>query len=223
MFVLDPVLGALGVPALGTASDGTSIVYPIYQGYHPRQKYAGITWTGDLPIVISALGGVNPLIRLEIRYQWEKFFADADQTRYIESDYLDTGLGIDWKVKIPALNPRAYFSVMPQFFYSRIIDFPDDVKLNDVDDGFLPDQDYYSGTLVLSTSYFNGKLIPQVAGAYLFNNEASLLLLDLTYLMSNSWHYTIEAVFLGGNKANVPLWLFRKNDYIAFKVKYNWG
>ncbi len=99
MFVLDPVLGALGVPALGTASDGTSIVHPIYTGYHPRQKSVGVTWTGDLPIVISALGGVNPLIRVEVRYQWEKVFADADQTRYIESDYLDTGIGIDWKVK----------------------------------------------------------------------------------------------------------------------------
>ena len=173
--------------------------------------------------MISALGGVNPLIRLEVRYQWEKVFADADQTMYIESDYLDTGIGIDWKVKIPALNPRAYFTVAPQFLYARIMDYPDDVQLNDVDDGFLPDQDYYTGTLLLNTSYFNGKLIPQFAIAYLFNNEASLLLPSLTYLMSNSWHFTIEAVFLGGKKENVPVWLFRKNDYIAFKVKYNWG
>ncbi len=224
MFVLDPgLLGALGVPALGTASDGTSIVYPIYRGHHPIQKSVGVTWTGDLPIVISALGGVNPLLRLEVRYQFDKVFADADQMRYIESDYLDTGIGIDWKVKWNLLNERAYFSVMPQFFYSRIMDFPDDTLLNDTDDGFLPDQDYYTVTLVLSTSYLNGKLIPQVAAGYLFNNEASLILPSITYLMSNSWHYTIEAAFFGGNIPNVPLWLFRKNDYIAFKVKYNWG
>ena len=182
-----------------------------------------MTWTGDLPIVISALGGVNPLLRLEVRYQWEKVWADADQTMFLESDFLDTGIGIDWKVKWNLLNERAYFSVMPQFFYSRIMDFPDDTLLNDVDDGFLPDQDYYTLTFVLSTSYFNGKLIPQAAFAYLFNNEATLLLPSVTYLMSNSWHFTIDAVFLGGNQPNVPVWLFRKNDYIAFKVKYNWG
>lgn len=226
MFVTDPFLTSIAgepVPALGTASDGTSVLYPIYTGVHPRQKYAGLTWTGDLPIVITALGGVNPLIRLELRYQWEKVFADADQMRYIESDYLDTGIGIDWKVKWNLLNERAYFSVMPQFFYSRIMDYPDDVLLNDVDDGFLPDQDYYTVTLVLSTSYFNGKLIPQVAGAYLFNNKAHLLIPSLAYLMSNTWHFTIEAAFLGGQEENVPTWLFRKNDYIAFKVKYNWG
>ena len=225
-FVEDPLLTLIAgepVPALGKASDGTSIFYPIYSGYHPRQKFAGLTWTGDLPIVISALGGVNPLIRLEARYQWEKVFADADQTMFIESDYLDTGIGIDWKVKWNLLNPRAYFTVMPQFFYSRIIDYPKDVRLNDVDEGFLPDQDYYTLTLVLSTSYVNGKLIPQVAAAYLFNNESSLILPSLTYLQSNRWHYTIEAAFFGGNIPNVPLWLFRKNDYISFKIKYNWG
>ena len=223
MFVLDPTLGALGVPALGTASDGTSIVYPIYRGVHPIQKYVGVTWTGDLPILITALGGVNPLIRVEVRYQLDKVYADADQMRYIKSDYLDTGIGIDWKVKWNLLNERAYITIMPQFLYSRIMDYPDDALLNDTDDGFLPDQDYYTATLVLSTSYINGKLIPQVAAAYLFNNESSLIIPSLDYLMSNTWNFTIEAAFLGGNIPNVPLWLFRKNDYIAFKVKYNWG
>ncbi len=226
MFVTDPFLTSIAgepVPALGTASDGTSVLYPIYTGYHPRQKFAGVTWTGDLPIVITALGGVNPLIRLEARYQWDKVYADADQTRYIESDYLDTGIGIDWKVKWNLLNERAYFTVMPQFFYSRIMDFPDDTKLNDTDDSFLPDEDYYTVSLVLSTSYINGKLVPQVAGGYLFNNEAHLLIPSLTYMMSNTWHFTLESGFFGGKERNVPLWLFRKNDYFALKVKYNWG
>ncbi len=225
-YVTDPFLSGIAgepVPALSTASDGTSLFFPVYKGVFPRQKYVGVTWTGDVPIVITALGGVNPLIRVEARYQFDKVYADADQTRYIESDYLDTGLGIDWKVKWNLLNERAYFSVMPQFLYARIMDYPDDVQLNDTDDSFLPDVDYYTVTMVVSTSYINGKLIPQVAGAWLFNNEASLLIPSLTYLMSNTWNFTIEAGFLGGNVPNVPLWLFRKNDYITFKVKYNWG
>ena len=50
-----------------------------------------------------------------------------------------------------------------------------------------------------------------------------MIIPSLDYLMSNTWNFTIEAAFLGGNIPNVPLWLFRKNDYIAFKVKYNWG
>jgi hypothetical protein len=113
--------------------------------------------------------------------------------------------------------------VAPQFLYSRILDYPSGIKLNDVDDGLLPDEDYYTVTLLLSTSYINGKLIPQVAGAYLVNNEAHLVLASLTYLQSNRWHYSLETAFLGGEDPNVPLWLWRKNDYLAVKVKYNWG
>ncbi len=71
--------------------------------------------------------------------------------------------------------------------------------------------------------YINGKRIPQFAGAYLFNNESTLIIPSLAYLMSNTWHFTIEAGFLGGDDPNVPLWLFRKNDYITFKVKNNVG
>lgn len=225
-FVEDPLLSLIAgepVPALGTASDGKSIFYPKFSGYYPRQKSVGVTWTGDLPFVVTALGGVNPLLRVEARYQIDKVYTDADQSRFYKSDYLDTGIGIDWKIKVDALNPRAYFSIMPQFFYARILDYPDGVTLNDTDDGLLPDKDYYTTTLVLSTSYFNGKLVPQVAGAYLVNNKAHLMLVSLQYQQSNHWQYTVEAAFMGGDEPNVPLWLFRKKDYLAFKIKYNWG
>ncbi len=225
-FKEDPFLSKLAgepVPALGTASDGTSIFYPKFSGYYPRQKTIGVTWTGDIPIVITSLGGVNPLLRVEAKYQFDKVYTDADQTRFYKCDLLKTGIGIDWKVKIPSLNPRAYFAVMPQFFYSHIFDYPDGVTLNDTDDGLLPDKDYYTVTMVLNTSYINGKLVPQIAGSYLVNNEAHLVIASLSYQQSNRWHYTMEVSFLGGEEPNVPLWLFRKNDYIAFKVKYNWG
>ena len=223
---VDPLLTAISgetVPAFGEALDGTSVLLPRYSGYYPRQKSVGVTWTGDLPLGGTGLGGVDPLLRVEVRYQFDKVFADADQAFYVESDYLDTGLGIDWKVKIPFLNPRAYFTVSGQFLYARIMDYPDDVVLNDVDDSLLPDEDYYTTTLMLSTSYLNGKLIPQVAGAYLFNNEASLILASLSYIQSYRWHYSLEAAFLDGKEPNVPLWLFRHNDYLAVKVKFNWG
>jgi len=220
-FVEDPLLSLIAgqpVPALGTASDGTSIVYPIFEGVYPRQKFVGITWTGNLPILITALGGVNPLIRTEVRYQFDKSYTDASQAVIIESDFLDTGIGLDWKVKIPALNPRAFFSVMPQFFYKRILDYPEGIALND-----HPEKDDYAATLVLSTSYIKWRIVPQVALAYLFNTESHLIIPSLTYLRNDRWHYALEAAILGGQKPNTGLWLFRKNDYIAFKVKFNWG
>jgi hypothetical protein len=82
-FVEDPLLSAIAgesVPALGTASDGKSIVYPIFSGFHPRQKSVGVTWTGDLPIRSTTLGGVYPLLRVEARYQFDKVFTDVQDS-----------------------------------------------------------------------------------------------------------------------------------------------
>ncbi len=213
-----PLLGE-AVPALGTASDGTSIVYPIYRGMYPRQKFVGATWSRDLQAIqASFLGGVSPLVRVEALYQFDKVFTDADETRYVKSDYLHTGLGVDWKIKIDALNERAYFSIMPQFLYSRVLDYPTRFKLSDP-----PEADSYIATLFVSTSYFNGRLVPEIAAAYDISNKGHLVIPAVTYAWSNEWTYSLEMAFLGGEKENQSLWLFRKKDYIAVKVKYKWG
>ncbi|MEW6443631.1 MAG: DUF1302 family protein [bacterium] len=221
-FVENPVLSELlgqSVPGFGTAPDGTSIIYPIYDGFFPRQKYVGATWTSDLPFLrISALGGVTPLLRLEVKYQLDKTFKDELEVMYWESDFLDTGIGLDWKAKIYSLNPRAYFTIMPQFFFNRILDYPDDFKLWD-----LPDQDYYTVSCVLSTSYINGKLIPQVAWAFDINREAHLVLPSLSYSYSREWNFKLEGALFMGEEENTGFWLFRNKDYIAAKIKYSWG
>jgi len=218
-FIPDPQFPpVLGIPLLDTASDGTSVIFPIYEGFFPRQKYVGVTWTQDIPVRVPFLGGVSPLLRLEARYQFDKVFTDQDETMYIESDFLDTGIGIDWKVKINALNPRAFFSVMPQFFFNRILDYPDGIQIFD-----RPDANYYAVTLYLATSYFNGKLVPEFAFLWDFNDRTHLILPSLTYIQTHNWSYSIEAAFIGGEIENRSLWLFRDNDYIAFKLKYNWG
>ena len=221
-FVVDPVLTELlgePVPGFGTASDGTSIFYPVYEGYHPRQKYVGLTWTSDLPFLRSSLlGGVTPLLRMEVKYQFDKVFKDKDEIFFYKSDFLDTGIGIDWKTKIYALNPRAYFTIMPQFFFNRILDYPSDFELWD-----LPDENYYTATLVVSTSYMNGKLIPQVAWANDINRRANLILPSLSYSYSREWNFKLEAGIMMGKEENTGFWLFRNKDYIAVKAKYSWG
>ena len=100
-------------PIFDIAPDGTTILYPVFEGFYPRKKFIGATWTGDLPCSISALGGVNPTVRTEIRWQFDKVFTDFDQTYFFESNYLDSMIGVDWKVKWNLLNPRAYFTISP--------------------------------------------------------------------------------------------------------------
>jgi hypothetical protein len=213
-----PLFGE-AVPAFGTASDGTSIVYPIYRGKYFRQRFLGATWSRDLQAIAPMfLGGVSPLVRLEVLYQFDKVFTDADESRYVESDYLNSGLGVDWKIKINALNERAYFSIMPQFIYGRVMDYPSGFKLSDP-----PDADSYIATLYLSTSYFNGRLVPDFSVAYDISNKGYMMIPSLTYIYSSEMTYSLEASFLGGDEENQSLWLFRNKDYIAVKVKYKWG
>jgi len=208
---------ATGFPIFDVAPNGTTVLFPIFEGFYPRKKFIGVTWTGDLPWSISALGGVNPTIRTEIRWQFDKVFTDNDQTFFFESNYLDSGFAVDWKVKWNLLNPRAYFTISPQFFWNRVISPPDNTRV------FLhKDQDMFTVTLYLATSYMNGKIVPDFAFAYDTNNRSYLIIPSLTYLMTNNWHFSVTAGFYGGEEENESLWVFRNKDNVAFKIKYNW-
>jgi hypothetical protein len=207
-----------GFPIFDIAPDGTTILYPIFEGFYPRKKFVGVTWTGDLPWSISALGGVNPTIRTEIRWQFDKVFTDFDQTYFFESNYLDSMIGVDWKVKWNLLNPRAYLTISPQFFWNRVISYPDSgTVLNHVE------QDMFTFTLYLATSYINGKLIPDLAFAWDINNQAYLIIPSLSYQYSNAWQFSASAGFMGGREEHESLWYFRNKDYVAIKIKYNWN
>jgi hypothetical protein len=107
---------------------------------------------------------------------------------------------------------------MPQLFYNRIMDYPDDFTLWD-----LPNQDYFTTTLVLSTSYINGKLVPQVAWARDINRKADLILPSLSYSYTRDITFKLEGAFFMGDADNTGFWLFRHKDYIAVKAKYSWG
>jgi hypothetical protein len=218
-------------PVFDIATDGTTILYPIFAGEYPRKKFIGVTWTGDLPFASSALGGVNPTIRTEIRYQFDKVFTDFDQSFFFESNYLDSMIGVDWKVKINALNPRAYFTISPQFFWNRVMSIPDQYP---DDHPFFPgaefngtvlnhiDQDMFTFTFVLATSYLNAKLVPQLAMAYDINNLGWLIIPSIDYLYSNNWNFGLSGAYHESRNRSQGLWYFRNKDYIALKIKYNW-
>ena len=43
-------------------------------GYYPRQKYVGFALASQLPVKITSLGGVEPVVRLEGSYQIDNVF-----------------------------------------------------------------------------------------------------------------------------------------------------
>jgi len=175
--------------------------------------------TADITALeFAALGGVSPVLRFEAMYEFDHVFKDAWETIRYESDFLRTGVGIDWKTKIPFLNSRAYINIMPQLFYDKIVDYPDGFELF-----YSPYEDLYSASLVLFTGYFNQKLQPEFAMFYDITHEAYMILPSITYKPNTSWSFKLMAGFFGGEKEGLGLQPFENKDYVGFKVKYKFN
>jgi hypothetical protein len=213
---LPPVLG---FPKLTLDADGIYSVNQILVGDYPLQKFVGLAWTADLAFLSSsAMGGVSPVLRLEAMYEFDKKLNDALQSTLHETDLFRVGVGVDWKVKINALNPRAYFFIMPQFFWDRVIDYPSDFTLL-----LYPEKDYMFVDILLETTYYNAKWKPSLAYSYDITSEAHMIIPSITYRPNSTWSFILEGLYLDGAKRDQSYWIFRNKDYVAIKVKLNLG
>lgn len=214
----DPVMRALPlVPRMDVAADGLWIIHPNFEGFYPRFRFAGATFSRDItPLRASFLGDVAPVVRLEAFYAWNNTFASVMNT-FEESDELRWAIGVDWKVKIPFLNPRTYFSISPQFYHRKIMDYPVDFELANLE------EDNYITSLLISTSYFHNKLVPSFFWLHDFNNRADMLRFQVVYDYSHNWHFTLGTLFLMGEEVGKGFEVFENKDFLYFKVSYKWG
>jgi hypothetical protein len=204
------------------ASDGRLILHPFQEGKYPLFRFVGATFSRDIiPLRASFLGGVSPVVRLETFYAFDNTFAFGTPgtpiSRFEESDDFRGSIGVDWKVKIPILNPKAYFLISPQFYYRRIVDYPSIEEISGLK------KNNYQTTLLINTSYFHNKLTPSFFWLHDVNSKSDFFRLQLVYDYSNQWHFTLGACFLGGDKSGQGFQLFDNKDYIYFKVSYKWG
>jgi len=119
-----------------TDDDGNSLIHPLLEGYYADQTFVGFTFARDFEKLYSrALGGVAPLVRGEFTYEFDATFASKgivqpfappwpSRERWEEHDVIYAGLGVEWKFQWDLLNPRRYISIMPQFAYKHIRDYP---------------------------------------------------------------------------------------------------
>jgi len=111
-------------PIVTLASDGGVLLHFPIDAQYKRFHFAGLTASRDLPFLnFSGLGGVAPVVRFEGFYAFGTTFEsnNAALDSYEKSDELRAGLGIDWKIKIPLLNPKANIFVSPQVYYRRLM------------------------------------------------------------------------------------------------------
>jgi hypothetical protein len=211
------VVGATFTPR----SDGLLEVNPQIKGYYPLFRYVGATFSREFSSLrASALGNVAPLLRLEALYAFSNTFMTS--TNDLEKrDEVRWAASVDWKVKIPWLNPRAYFAISPQFMHQRILNYPSDFNL--ATPGGKLYENNYMGTLNINTTYLHNKLAPSFFWMRDLTNRANMFRYQVTYDYSNEWRFTLGAVTLDGTKKGQGFELFHNKDYMYFKISYKWG
>ena len=205
------------------AEDGRLIIHPALFGRYPLVRYVGLTATRDIPFLkYTPIGGIAPVFRFETFYEFNETFVSPRNT-FEKSDELRIGLGIDWKIKIPLLNPKAFFAISPEIIYRRLINLPGGgAQFTDTGTNLVK-RNNYQGTLALSTTYFNAKLAPSIYYWRDFTQKADFMRLQATYYWSSHWLATVGLVLLSGARPNVGFEPFDQKDYIDFKITYKWS
>ena len=223
----DAVIRLNGAPVPEISDwDRSLILHLPVAGYYPRFKMAGLTFTKDFEnLYIDALGGVAPTLRLETFYSFNKTFSVAPDAVGLPLDFdkfdeLRWGVGIDWKVKINWLNPRANIMISPQFFQRRIQDYPDAATLVEGADGHNVWETMNSHSLILQTSYFHNKLTPTAVWIHEHTNKANFLKFQLLYEHSHVWNYTLGVLSFQGYFPGNSYHAFRNKDQIYFTISY---
>ena len=230
--------GANPFPVVTSASNGDPLLHPDFTGKYPRFRFFGMTASRDIPFLkTSALGNVAPVMRLETWYAYKNTFSNALSTftppppspnTFEKFDEFRAAVGFDWKIKVAALNPKAYFAISPQIYF-RWIDLPSphdgdwyDTSLTKVG------KTMWQGSLILSTTYFNAKLAPSFAWLHDFYYNSDFFRIQTTYDWSSNWRFTIGALLFRGTdlpdfKANNGFALFENKNQLFFKIMYKWS
>jgi hypothetical protein len=204
------------------ADDGNPIVHPVVEGFYPLFRFVGATFSKDiLSLAAPVLGGVAPVIRLETFYAFSNTFVSDRDSQWERHDEFRWMLGADWKVKIPLLNPRAYFMISPQFYHQKILDYPSTYTLTSTTGPVR--ENNYTGTLNISTSYFHNKLAPSFFWYRFITERANMFRYQIAYDHSDKWHYSIGAYILNGEKSGRGFDPMDHKDNFFFKVTYRWS
>ncbi len=219
-----------GAPVFGQVDcEGKGIVHPATILMYPRQKFLGVTLTTELPfLAFSAVGGAAPVVRSEIKYEFDKKFTESSTLPvptpdgFIESDMLDIAVGLDWKFKVKPLNRKAYLNTSTQLFYKHIVDYPDYANVAGAPATIfdIPDANTFQISTLISTAYLNAKLVPQIACLWDIDNEAVLLLPGISYSYSTQLKFSTQLAYFAGSIVGRSLDVFENKDYITFKVRY---
>jgi len=207
-------------------------------GYYPDLTYAGFTLAREFEdLNIAWLGGVAPLIRVEAVYEFASTFNTRDKGDTVtgiwedfeKHDVINWGIGVDWKFKWNLLNPRRYFSLVPQFSHKHVRDYPSTYTI--ASPGVeLTSENEYSFSIRMSTQYFHDKLEPFIFFQrnifsdldHKINNgsaKADLWLFRLNYMPNSTWTFKTQ-LSLFSNDGYTDYSYYDHKDNFSFTVSY---
>jgi hypothetical protein len=195
--------------------EGIPIVNFTDTGSYPRQKFVGFALASQLPIQITFLGGVEPVVRFEGSYQFDNRFFDFNRFDFVETDQVVLGMNLDYKVRVPWQRQFFYFFLEAQ--YNNLMDYGNDW---DISTSSIYRKYYWSFYAFVSTGYFRGELEPSLAWYALDNSNVQIITPGLTYYFSDTWQFALKANFFTG--PDIGEWGFRNKDNLVFKVQFQY-
>jgi hypothetical protein len=215
--------------------EGRRVVTLADEGFYPREKFLGVAWAGALPIRISAIGGVEPVLRLEAKYQFGKKYLNYGKwatelvtqqsnnfySNIVESDYRVVGINFEFKIKAPW--QRAYFFFLMEGNFNDIKDYDDDWRL---DLTGVPRESWWNTAVVAQTGYFRSKLLPSVVWFNQNSGDVQFVQPAVQYIYNSSLSFWFKYSHFFGTVKEVeglvpPL--YNHKDNVLFKVVYQWG
>jgi hypothetical protein len=210
------------IPEISPYDDRLILHLPA-DAYYPIMRFVGTTFTRDFPsLSSSALGGVAPTWRAEAMYVGGFTNSTTLQT-FETSDEIRWMVGLDWKIKIDFLNPKAYFFISPQFYQRHIVDYANSipgVDYNLTDYSGTIQQDNYTSSLLISTSYFHNKLQPMFFWLRDFTGNGSLIKTQISWEQDYHWKYSLGALFVQGADPGVNFEPLQNKDQVYLTVQY---
>ena len=227
-------LRLIGAPSVTVTPGGQPVVHLPLEVRYPRYQIAGATFSSDVPFLsASALGGVAPVLRAEAFYMFnhtmsvEGGVVGPPLARYVTRDEVRYMVGLDWKVKVDFLNPKAYFFLSGQFYHRKVLGFADDMARQEINTNMdLKDylgnveKDNYLTSLMINTTYFHNKLAPQIFWMRDYTLNGNMFKVQLTYDQSDKWHYTVGALFLDGKDSQKGFEPLKNKDQLFATVRY---
>jgi hypothetical protein len=220
----DPTLKSAPLPPgmEPTAFDGRFVLHPQQIGFYPRFRMSGLTLSRDFEkLNVSALGGVSPVLRLEALYAFDNTFSTSlppGMDDFETHDEIRYAVGLDWKIKINFLNPRAYFLISPQFYHRHIQSYPSDYNLMTAT-GIVKENNYQT-TLMISTTYLHNKLEPSFFWLADHTLDGGFFRYQLKYEYSDKWNLTLGAIMISGRKTGIGFQALENKDHIYLTASY---